>query len=141
MNGWHNTFEPGLYDPVAAKTMLTHLESAGFNHNRVVVDQTIGPGSVASQIATELSSAYMANVHDYLQRARNHGVYTSFHFLFLVSSNKYNAIITSTPDVFFGPIENVKQLFLDAGHVAAKAQWMAMAARHEFPGRSGNCTP
>lgn len=74
-DGWHNTFEPGAYDSARAESMLADLASSGFNTTRVFIDETIGPGSVASFEATELSPAYMANVFDFLGRARGHEIY------------------------------------------------------------------
>jgi len=125
-NGWHNTFEPGQYDPAAAETMLTNLESAGFNTTRVFVDPTVGPGSVANPADAFLSPAYMTNVHDYLQRSRDHGVYTVFAFSWLVSSDYYNNISNNTPPAFTGTASvEANSLYLNSGTVAAKAQWMA----------------
>jgi hypothetical protein len=124
-NGFHNLFEPGEYNPTAVETMLANLENAGFNTTRVFVDPRIGPGSVANQSDPFLSPVYMANVTDYLERSRSHGIYTVFAFSWLVHSDYYNSINTSTPPAFVGPMQNANTLYLHSGTVTAKAHWMA----------------
>src|SRR4051812_35137133 len=74
------TLDVGKYDPAKAEDMFTSLQVDGYNHNRVFirhgnwVDAGIS-GALAS--TTPLNPAYLANVADYIKRAKRHKIYTS----------------------------------------------------------------
>jgi hypothetical protein len=69
----HSTFAVGLYDANRAETALSDMQAAGYNTVRVFLEgccqNTIGDP------AGGLSSVYISNVVDFLQRARAHGIY------------------------------------------------------------------
>ena len=69
----HSTFVVGLYDANRAESALATMQTSGYNVARVFLEgccqNTIGDP------AGGLSSAYIANVVDFLQRARTHGIF------------------------------------------------------------------
>jgi preprotein translocase subunit Sec61beta len=69
----HSTFVVGLYDANRAESALATMQTNGYNVARVFLEgccqNTIGDP------AGGLSSAYIANVVDFLQRARTHGIF------------------------------------------------------------------
>jgi hypothetical protein len=68
----HSTFNLGMYDPVRTETALAAMQASGYN----VVTVTLN-GCCAGTIgdsAGGLSKAYIANVADFLSRARSHGI-------------------------------------------------------------------
>jgi len=69
----HSTFVVGLYDANRAESALAAMQTNGYNVARVFLEgccqNTIGDP------AGGLSSAYIANVVDFLQRARTHGIF------------------------------------------------------------------
>ena len=68
----HSTFSVGLYDSARAEAALSMMQTSGYNVVRVFLwgccDGTIGDP------AGGLSSAYIQNVVDFLQRARTHAI-------------------------------------------------------------------
>ena len=69
----HSTFVVGLYDANRAESALAAMQTNGYNVARVFLEgccqNTIGDP------AGGLSSAYIANVVDFMQRARTHGIF------------------------------------------------------------------
>ena len=77
----HSTFDPGFYDSAQVESMLADLASHGFNTVRVFLDPVSTIGSLFEcREATRLSSGYMNNVYDFLQRAGNHRIYVILSF-------------------------------------------------------------
>ncbi len=72
---YHSTFNVGLYDPVQAEDDLQRMQSDGYNVVRVFVQGNCRDACIADP-AGGLSKAYIANVTDFLQKAKAHGIYT-----------------------------------------------------------------
>jgi len=71
---YHSTFDVGLYDADRSEAALATMAGYGYDAVRVWLN-----GCCTSSIgnpAGGLSSAYLANLIDFLKRARSHGVYT-----------------------------------------------------------------
>jgi hypothetical protein len=71
---YHSTFDLGLYDAGRSEAALASMAGYGYDAVRVWLN-----GCCTSSIgnpAGGLSSAYVANLIDFLRRARSHGVYT-----------------------------------------------------------------
>ena len=118
---WHSTFAPGEYDPDRSEAMFQDLHRHGFNVVRVFIDHLAERGVVASKDATGLSPAYMANVLDFLQRAQGYRIYVIFSLVWIPECARYADMAgEATPGV-----EGVNQLYLNAGHIRAKALYMA----------------
>jgi len=69
----HSTFSVGLYDASRVESALAHMQAGGYNVVRVWLS-----GCCEDSIGDEdggLSQEYLANVTDFLVRAKNHSVY------------------------------------------------------------------
>ncbi|MFH2101860.1 MAG: cellulase family glycosylhydrolase [Chloroflexota bacterium] len=71
---YHSTFNPGLYDPTRIDETLQRMRSNGYNVVRVFLNNCCRQGSL-SDPAGGLSAAYIANVADFLQRAKANGIF------------------------------------------------------------------
>jgi len=71
---YHSTFNVGVYDSARAEIALTTMQANGYNIVRVFHNGCC-VGTIGNPNGSGLSSAYIANVVDFLSRAANHGVY------------------------------------------------------------------
>jgi hypothetical protein len=69
----HSTFVAGLYDANRVESALATMQTNGYNVARVFLEGCCQ--STIGDPAGGLSSAYIANVLDFLQRARTHGIF------------------------------------------------------------------
>jgi hypothetical protein len=70
---YHSTFDVGFYDAPRAEAAFAAMAGSGYNAVRVWLN-----GCCTTSIgdpAGGLSSAYVANVADFLERARSHGIF------------------------------------------------------------------
>ncbi len=72
---WHSTFDPALYDTDQIDEALHRMEVDGFNVVRVFIDCCSAAGTQVGDPSGGLSDAYMANVADFLMRAKAHHIY------------------------------------------------------------------
>lgn len=72
---YHTTFNVGLYDSTRSEDALSQMEALGYNVVRVYLNG-ITFGSMYMSSSGPLSAAYMANVADFLRRAKSHGIRT-----------------------------------------------------------------
>ena len=70
---YHSTFNVGLYDSTKTETDLARMQADGYNMVRVFV-QGATVGSIPDPNGG-LNSSYVANVVDFLNRAKAHGIY------------------------------------------------------------------
>jgi hypothetical protein len=70
---YHSTFNVGLYDAASAEAMLTRMAGDGFNVVRVFLNGCCQTGTIGDP-AGGLTAAYLANLADFLTRAKAHGV-------------------------------------------------------------------
>ena len=73
---YHSTFNVGLYDANRAESALAGMQTNGDNAVRVFLNGCC-QNSIGNS-AGGLSSAYIANLVDFLQRARAHSIYVIF---------------------------------------------------------------
>ena len=73
---YHSTFNVGLYSANGVEAALTTMQAGGYNTVRVWLNGCCQGG--IGNPAGGLSSAYVANVADFLRRARNHGIFVIF---------------------------------------------------------------
>ncbi len=71
---YHSTFNVGLYDSARAETALATMQTNGYNIVRVFLNGCC-INSIGNPNGAGLSSAYIANLVDFLNRAANHKVY------------------------------------------------------------------
>ena len=72
----HSTFSVGLYDAARAETALAAMQASGYNIVTVILEGCC-VGTIGDP-AGGLSSAYIANVVDFLHHARAHGITVVF---------------------------------------------------------------
>jgi hypothetical protein len=112
----HSTFNVGLYNGAQAETALTSMQASGYNVVRVFLQgccqNTIGDP------AGGLSSAYLGNVADFLQRARAHGIYVIITSDWLPAYGGYNHNCPQYP-----MFDDVNLFHLCAGTVATTVQF------------------
>jgi hypothetical protein len=118
---WHGTFAPGRYDGSRASEMLAELAGHGFNTVRVFIDPATGAGIVKQFNAETLSEAYMANVLDFLSRARRERIYTVVSLLGLPAARAYNEIIGRERDRWWAG----NRMYLDRRFHQAKARYVS----------------
>ena len=68
----HSTFAVGLYDANRAEPALASMQSSGYNIVTIIMEGCC-QGTIGDP-AGGLNSAYMANVVDFLQRAKTHAI-------------------------------------------------------------------
>jgi hypothetical protein len=68
----HSTFAVGLYDANRAETALASMQSSGYNIVTIIMEGCC-QGTIGDP-AGGLNSVYMANVVDFLQRAKTHAI-------------------------------------------------------------------
>ncbi len=118
---WHGTFAPGRYDGRRASEMLADLAENGFNTVRVFIDPATGEGIVRQFDAEGLSAAYMANVLDFLARARREGIYTVFSLLGLPAARPYNELVGREKNRWWAG----NKMYLDKRYHQAKARYIS----------------
>jgi hypothetical protein len=69
----HSTFNVGLYNPAAADTSLNNMQAGGYNIVRVFLNGCCHDNALGNP-AGGLSSAYLTNLVDFLERAKKHGI-------------------------------------------------------------------
>lgn len=87
----HSTFIPGLYDPVRTETALANMQAGGYNLVTVILEGCC-QGTLGDP-AGGLSSAYIANVVDFLKRAKSHAISVVFGNQFLPAYGGFNEIL------------------------------------------------
>jgi hypothetical protein len=73
---YHSTFNVNLYSASTVEAALTNMQTSGYNTVRVWLNGCCQNG--IGNPAGGLSPAYLANVADFLQRAKNHNVFVIF---------------------------------------------------------------
>jgi hypothetical protein len=71
---YHSTFNVGLYDAERAEAALTRMQADGYNTVRVFLTPSCLSGCLGDP-AGRLSQEYVANLADFLRRAKSHGIY------------------------------------------------------------------
>jgi hypothetical protein len=71
---YHSTFNAGLYDPARAEQALHRMHADGYNVVRVFVNGNCAPGCIGDP-AGGLADAYVANVADFLRKAKANDIF------------------------------------------------------------------
>jgi hypothetical protein len=72
---YHSTFNVGRYDSAQAEAALTRMSADGYNVVRVFLSQICVEACTGDPATRSLRTAYIANVVDFLRRAKNHGIF------------------------------------------------------------------
>jgi hypothetical protein len=71
---YHSTFNVGLYNSADADKVLARMAADSFNVVRVFLNGCCGVGTLGDSAAGGLTPAYVANLADFLTRAKTHGI-------------------------------------------------------------------
>jgi hypothetical protein len=74
---YHSTFNVGLYSANGVEATLTSMQTSGYHTVRVWLNGCCQNNTLGTP-AGGLSTAYLANVADFLQRAKNHNIFVIF---------------------------------------------------------------
>jgi hypothetical protein len=122
------TFNVGTYDAAAANAALQELAGYGYNTVRVFLNggcatECLGDATTGD----DLSDAYVANVVDFLTKARTHGIQVVVVADAVPAGTSYATQVASGSDAQFG---GANLDFLTAGGVAGNAAfWTALVQR------------
>ena len=119
-----STFEVGQYVPVNAEAALESMNAEGYNVVRVFLDVTCKVVCLSDPVAPDgLSRPYLANLIDFLRRAKTNGIYVLIAAEALPYGSTYETLARSSGGANFGA-ENV--LYLTAnGAEGNRRFWMA----------------
>jgi hypothetical protein len=73
IQSYHSTFNVGLYDANGVETAMANMQNAGYTYIRVWLNGCCHDNTLGNP-AGGFSSAYIANVIDFLHRAKNHNI-------------------------------------------------------------------
>lgn len=117
----HDTFDPEHYDPAAAERAMRRWRADKFNVVRVFINTAAHvPGTIAQKEGRGLSGTYVANIADFLARARQNEIGV------MLCTESYPRVAPYSDGLRKpGPMVSVANaVYLEAGHVGAKAQFL-----------------
>jgi hypothetical protein len=117
---YHATFIVGQYDAERAERELKRMAADGYNVVRVFLNTTCAQGCSTNTTTGEISRAYVANLVDFLRRARSHGVFVLLTAEWLPAGAIYDSIGGSVRRDWF---DNVNIVFLSPEGVAMSARF------------------
>lgn len=130
----HNTFDPESYNGAEINQALERWQADGFNVVRVFLNGFAQQrGSMASRGRPGLSAGYIANVADFLDRARRHDIAVMLCTESFPRVAPYSDKLTSVPST----ISRGNAEYLDSAHIDAKARYLSdliSALRSARPG-------
>jgi hypothetical protein len=110
------TFNVGRYDAARAEAALGAMQALGYNTVRVFLAGECSPGCVGNTSTRRLSIPYLANVADFLRRAKRHRIFVIVTMGFLPAGTVYDALLNrDTSDL----VQNVNINYLTAGGIQA----------------------
>jgi hypothetical protein len=114
---YHSTFNVGLYDSAQAEAALTRMSAGGHNVVRVFLSVICVDACVGDSAVGGLRTAYIANLADFLRRAKNHGIVV---------------LLTSEwlPDAYSGDIASVRREWFDHINLLMLSPEGVAAQRH-----------
>ncbi len=90
-----STFGPGLYDPTAVETALAAMEASGYNLVRILLDAEGATAGIGNPSGPGVSTAYIANVADFVKRAKNHHLYVNPNIDDLPKTGGYQEMVSA----------------------------------------------
>lgn len=118
---YHSTFNVGRYDSGRAEAALSRMAADGYNVVRVFVSEICVEECAGDPRTGTLRTAYIANLVDFLRRAKNHGVFVLLTNDWLPPNTTYVSDLAGVRREWF---DDVNQLFLSPqGIVAQRHLW------------------
>ena len=117
---YHSTFNVGLYDAMLAEESLRRMHADGYNVVRVFVQGNCMTGCIGDP-AEGLSDAYVANVADFLQRAKAYDIFVILTTDAEPATRHYISVLDTTWSEDFG---GTNSYFLSGGGIlVGRAFW------------------
>ena len=113
---YHSLFNVGIYDVSDVESVFSQMQADGYNTVRVWLN-TCCSGGIGNP-AGGLSQAYLANVVDFLNRAKTHGLFVLINSDFIPEAGGYISLVTPDPNFAFPNI-----FYLTAGGIRAYSQY------------------
>lgn len=118
---YHSTFNVGRYDHGRAEAALSRMATDGYNVVRVFLSQICVDACAGDPRTGSLRTAYIANLVDFLHRAKNHGVFVLLTNEWLPPNTSYGDELASVRREWF---DDINLLFLSPqGIVAQRHLW------------------
>ena len=118
---YHSTFNVGRYDSGRAEAALSRMATDGYNVVRVFVSEICVDECAGDPRTGSLRTAYIANLVDFLRRAKKHGVFVLLTNDWLPPNTTYVSDLAGVRLEWF---DDVNQLFLSPqGIVAQRHLW------------------
>ena len=117
---YHTTFNLDHYDAAGAEVALQRMQVGGYNTVRVFLNGACTRFCLGDAVSRGLSSRYVANVADFLRRAKAHGILVVLTTDGLPSSTRYEELMGSGASATVGGL-NVD--FLTEQGIEANAQF------------------
>lgn len=112
----HSLFNVGLYNASDVENALSLMESSDYNTVRVFLNDCCSGG--IGDPAGGLSPAYLANIVDFLNRAKAHGIFVQIVGYALPETGGYDALVLPSPNFAFPNI-----LYMTAGGISATSKF------------------
>ena len=127
-----STFIVGSYNYGAAENALVAMQAEGYNVVRIFLDARCTVGCLTNTLSFDhLSRLYLANVADFMHRAKAHGIFTLVSLEALPYGSRYETLWRTQCCATFGA-ENLTYLTTD-GVNAHRQFWQALhAALHSL---------
>jgi hypothetical protein len=118
---YHSTFNVGSYDSAQAEAALSRMSADGYNVVRVFLSVICVDACLGDPATGSLRVAYVANVVDFLRRAKNHGVFVLLTSEWLPPNTRYSADLASVRSDWFNNINVI--MLSPQGVVAEQHLW------------------
>ena len=116
---YHSTFNPAYYDSTRCEQALTAMDTLKYNVVRVYLNGMTVGGLAAP--GGGLSSPYVANLADFIKRAKVHGIFVILTLDFIPDGPPYSTLLSTS----YGPLfQSTNLYYLTAGGVSGvKVFW------------------
>jgi hypothetical protein len=114
---YHSTFNVGSYDSAQAEAALTRMSADGYNVVRVFLSEICVDACMGDPATGSLRTAYIANVIDFLRRAKSHGIFVLLTTEWLPPNTTYSDDLASVRSDWFN---NINVLMLSPQGIAAE---------------------
>ena len=124
-DGWHATFNTGVYDPEAMEATLTRMHTLGANCIRVWIwGKRDATGVTGDPTSEGLHEAYMRNVAGFLRRCTKHELYVIAVMDEVPLNQHYRAVRNAADgEAANDTVSGYSRQYLTACPIAAKAAW------------------
>ena len=118
---YHSTFNVGKYEEGRADAALSRMAADGYNVVRVFLSEICVDACVGDPTNATLRTAYVANLADFLRRAKEHGIFVILTNEWLPPNTKYEGELASARTDWFAGINLI--ILSPQGVVAQQKLW------------------